>query len=560
MRELERSISSIRLRAVGRYKMWISARPGLLRFGAPTVLVAILLTPSIWMLSVIPPLWRDIDAYVQVTQPLGPGTILQYGPLYCFAARIPLYFGYAIDCVARSAPLPTPGFFVHPTLTDSGVFALLLSQHISLCFATFYLIAETTRLFWVRLVLTVAWAANPLFYTFAHCIGTETLSLILVLLTGATGLRFIRYSRRVPGREWLLFGFLLWLCILTRHINATLTGLLPLTFLLLSAYRLIMIVFARSQLLRRWQRLRARQALQKAMFAVAVGISCIVLANVSLRGLCYAAQIPYHSRVGFTFLFRLKFLAGLSLEKRNQLLDKVIKNTGSADVKRLIPLLRNSFADETPNWDVIAFKNKTEASLFPPQTDPREEKFYLVLNRTVLAFLCPPQAIFLSAVASDFKRSQGLTIPTVVRQLFVATAFYFTHPQIMPGCAPLRTFRGKSSAQVMAIFKKHYFQHPKNLNFRDLLFFWLISLALFVVVAKMRKQPAAEVASYAVGLTLVGLLMMLANCFLTVFQPRFALPMWELMIVSTSILSAKTIEYVAGRTKAPQHFARARRC
>ena len=546
MQELERANSSICLRAVGRFTTWMSATPGRLKFFASFVLFAVLLTPSIWMLSVIPPLWRDIDAYVQVTQPPGPGTILQYGPLYCFVARIPLYLGYAIDCVAHGAPLPTASFFIHPTLTDSGVFSLLLSQHISLCFATFYLIAETTRLFWVRLVLAVAWAANPLFYTVAHCIGTETLSLILVLLIGATGLRIIRYSRRVPGREWLLFGFLLWLCILTRHINAILAGLLPLTFLVLSACRLVMIKFARSQLLRRWQRLRVKQGLQKATLAVAVGISFIVLANVSLRGLCYAAQIPYHSSVGFTFLFRLKFLAGLSVEKRNQLLDKVIKNTDSADVKRLMPLLRNSFPDETPNWDVIAFKEKAQESLFPPQTDPREEKFYLALDRTVLAFLCPPQAIFLSAVASDFKRSQKVTIPTVVRQLFVATAFYFTHPRIMPGCASLRTFRGKSPAQVMAIFKKHYFQHPKNLNFRALLFFWLISLALFVVIANMRKQGAAGLASYAAALTAVGLLMMLANCVLNVFQPRYALPMWELTIVSVSILSAKTLEYIFG--------------
>jgi hypothetical protein len=38
--------------------------------------------------------------------------------------------------------------------------------------------------------------------------------------------------------------------------------------------------------------------------------------------------------------------------------------------------------------------------------------------------------------------------------------------------------------------------------------------------------------------------MMLANCFLTVFQPRFTLPMWELTIISMSILSAKTLEYI----------------
>ncbi len=178
MRELERSVSSIWLQTFVRFRRWISARSRLLALGALGVLFAVLLTPSIWMLSTIPPLWRDVDAYVQVTQPPGLGTILQYGPLYCFVARIPLYFGYAIDCVGARAPLPTPSFFVHPILTDSGVFVLHLSQHILLCFATFHVIAVATRLFWVRLALAVAWATNPLFYTFAHCIGTETLSTV----------------------------------------------------------------------------------------------------------------------------------------------------------------------------------------------------------------------------------------------------------------------------------------------------------------------------------------------------------------------------------------------
>jgi hypothetical protein len=322
-----------------------------------------------------------------------------------------------------------------------------------------------------------------------------------------------------------------------------------------------MIKFARSQLLRRWQGLRVKQGFRKATLAVAVGISCIVLANVSLRGLFYAAKTPYHSTVGFTFLFRLKFLAGLPVEKRNQLLDKVTKNTDSADVKNLIFLLRNSFREENPSWDVAGFKKKAQESLFSPQTDTTEEQFYVVLNRTAQVFLYPPEKIFLNAVASDFKASQEITIPSVVRQLFVATAFYFSHPGIMPDCASLSTFRDKNTAQVMAIFKKHsYLQHPKSFSYGVFLFLWCVSFPLFGVVAKVRVKQIATVSSYATALTLVGLFMMLANCFLTVFQPRFTLPMWELMIISTSILSAKTIEYVAGRTKAPQHFARAGRC
>jgi uncharacterized membrane protein YpjA len=107
----------------------------------------------------------------------------------------------------------------------------------------------------------------------------------------------------------------------------------------------------------------------------------------------------------------------------------------------------------------------------------------------------------------------------------------------MPQCASLVTFRDRNAAQVFAIFKNHsYFRHPKHLSYRALLFLWVIILGLFAVIARMRKQQAAGVASYAAALTMIGLFMMLANCVLAVFQPRYTLPMWELTIVSLSIL------------------------
>jgi len=540
-RELE-LFKAMWLRVFQRFRSLAGVKPRLVRLGETGVLIAFLLAPSIWMLSAIPPLWKDVDAYVQVTHPPGIGTILQYGPLYCFVARIPLYLGYIVDCIRLGAPFPTHDFFLHPTLSDSGVFMLLLSQHVALCCSAFHLIAVTSRLFLVRLVLVVIWAANPLFYTFAHCVGSETLSMILLLLVGATGLRIIRHPRRISRKEWVLFGVLLWLCILTRHINALLAALMPLTFFFLSAQRLTMIPFTRSRLLRRWRRLRARQDLQKATVALVIGFSCIALANISLRGLCHAVHIPYEFRVGYTFMWRLKFLATIPPETRDQLLDKVAKNTASPEVKKVISILREAFP-EAPNWDVMGFMRMAQALLFAPETKSQEQKFNLVLNRTARAFLYPPENVFLSAVAADFTRSRKAPIPSVVNQLFGQTTFYFSHSGAMAGCAPLSTFRDKSAAQILAIFKNHsYFHHHKSFSYNAFLFSWLINLSLVAVLAKVRKEQVAPISSYATALTLVGLVMMLANCFLNEFQPRYTLPMWELTIVSASVLAGQTME------------------
>ena len=528
-------------RAFQRFKGLPAAGPRLIGFLGLALLIAILLAPSIWMLSVIPPLWKDVDAYIQVTQPPGVGTVLHYGPLYCFVARIPLYLGHAIDCLRAGAPVPTAGFFFQPVLSDSGVFLLLCLQHLGLCAAAIDLITLASRLFLVRLVLAVAWAINPLFYAFAQCVGSETLSMILVLLIAAAGLRIIRHPRGVPWKDWCLFGILLWLCVLTRHINLMLAALMPLAFFLLSLQRLTMIPFARSQSLRRWRRLRMRQDLQKAVMAFAVGISCIVFANVSLRVFSRAAHIHYHSRLGFTFMWRLKFLSELPPETRNDLLDRVASRTSSPDARKVILSLSEAFP-EGPNSDVIAFLRQAELSL-APETKSQDERFAIALNAVAQAFLWPPQRILLGTVATDFARSREATIRSVVNHLFAGTTFFFSNPESMPGCASLVTFRDKTAPQIVAVFKKHsYFHRRKNFSYNAFLLFWLTNLVVLTILAMVRNEKIAALASYAAALTLLGLAMMLANCFLAEFLPRYTLPMWELTILSVSLLFGRAMD------------------
>jgi hypothetical protein len=555
------------LRAFDHLKDWAASNTRLVRLAAAIVVGAVLLAPSLWMLMVIPPLWRGLDAYVQLTDPPGLQTIVHFGPLYCFGARIPLYIGYIIECLRAGKSFPSPGFFINPTLNDSGVFLLLLSQHVALFCSAFYFIISASRLFWVRLVLAALWASNPLFYTFAHCVGSETLSMILLLLVGAVGLRIVQRSRNVGWKRWGLLGVLLWLSILTRHVNAVLAGLLPLTFLLLSGYRLIAIPLSRSQLLRRWQRLRMQEELKNAAVAVAIGISAIALANLSLRGLCRSAHVPYYSTFGITVATRLDFLARLPPEKRNQLLDEIARNSPFADVKKAVPLLREAFSKEKDNADNTAFLRKKDAEKMIPlyrEAYPQgwagaddsiaflekatsvfpQLSLLVVLNRTAKAFLFPPRKVYLDAVAEDLRRSQATTIPNVVNHLFLTTTLYFFFPaQRMAGYAPLLTYRHTSPNQIVGILEKHrYFHLWKSVSHAVFLCLWAANLALLAVCARIRKKRVAAVASYAVALTLGGLLMMLVNCVLIAFLPRFALPMWELTILSAAALLGLTLD------------------
>ena len=47
---------------------------------------------------------------------------------------------------------------------------------------------------------------------------------------------------------------------------------------------------------------------------------------------------------------------------------------------------------------------------------------------------------------------------------------------------------------------------------------------------------------YAAALMLVGLTIMLANCLLVEFQPRYTLPMWELTIISMTVAFGRSME------------------
>src|SRR5439155_17354532 len=130
-------------------------------------------------------------------------------------------------------------------------------------------------------------------------------------------------------------------------------------------------------------------------------------------------------------------------------------------------------------------------------------KLCLLLNRVAQACLYPPSKLLLSAVVSDFKKSQGSTIPSLVQQLFATTAFHVSHRGLTPNYASLSTFRANSPAQIMAIVAKYsHFHLWARFSHVALLLLWFINLALVAALPNVRKEEVATVSSDAAALML----------------------------------------------------------
>src|SRR3954451_22449956 len=83
------------------------------------LLLLCVFAPSVWMILTIPPLWRDADAYTQLTQPPLVSVFWNHAPAYCYLAKIPLYVGEKLEQWQHNEPPPRLTDPSQPALTDT---------------------------------------------------------------------------------------------------------------------------------------------------------------------------------------------------------------------------------------------------------------------------------------------------------------------------------------------------------------------------------------------------------------------------------------------------------
>jgi hypothetical protein len=512
-----------------------------LRTGA---LLLCLIAPSAWMLATVPPLWRDADAYVQLTENPIVVTFWGHAPAYSYAAKPLLFAGEQWERWHGNVS-PRPPQSSQPVLTNTGIWLVIICQHLGLVAAVFCFIRAVSRVFWVRLALALVWASNALFYTYAHCLGSETIGLIFITILATLGLRLIQ-SRREPGwTQWYAFAVVLGLCIFSRDLNLGLISLLPATLLLSWVWNRVSVSRSAGPWEKLWLRRRGARYLRQAVVAIAIGLACVVVTNTLKQNLARKTRMRPHSRIGFTFLWRLNFLDNLSPEARGVLLRKVAARTHSTDARRVIALIEQMHAEKA-DMGSVPFMQRA-ILLFD---GPKWLELDRALNEMAFAFLLPPTPEHFQASKHDLVYALKLPPSEITAYLFATTAFVLEHNDTMPQSTKLVTFVGMTADQIKSIPSQHrYFRLWQGLGYNKAFAVWLLAFMVFVVEVRRRRLNLTTLSAFGVALTAVGLLICATACLLHELEPRFALTLWQLLLLSLFLFVGKLADLFFGKSQ-----------
>ncbi len=338
-------------------------------------------------------------------------------------------------------------------------------------------------------------------------------------------------SRELPWTDWYVFAIALCGCILSRHINLCLAGLLPAVFLISWVGIRAPAVLGGA---RKTDRAAAARQLQDAFVAIAIAVACLATTSALTRNLARNTRLQPHSRIGYTFLWRLHFLNNLSPDSRAALFRQIRARARSTKVRKLVATLEQLYLQGRGLDDGALMQKGIEDF----QGSLHWQELDRALNELAFLFLWPPTTELLGAAKTDFLAGWKAPPTEISTFLFHTTAYYFANREAMPDCAGLVTFRATSGPQIISIPTQfRYLRLWENLSYHKLLFIWLIALVARLGAERRAKVSRSATTTLAIVLTVLGVVMFAASCLLVDNQPRFRLPMWQLLFLSLCLIA-----------------------
>jgi hypothetical protein len=76
---------------------------------------------------------------------------------------------------------------------------------------------------------------------------------------------------------------------------------------------------------------------------------------------------------------------------------------------------------------------------------------------------------------------------------------------------------------------------------------WFGTLLVLILIARWQKVNASAIAAFGIALVAIGLVTVASACLLTEFLPRYAFPMWLLLLLSLYMLCGAAADLIVWR-------------
>ncbi len=493
----------------------------LLRRFVPLLILAI---PSLYILVTLPPLWRDSDGFNEIASTFAPKGIIHWLPGYCLGGRLIVFGGSIAASLLGGHGLPYLSISITP-LSNAGIYALILVQHLFLIFSLFYAVRTFSPSFPMRVLFAVFFALTPWLYIYANCVGSEAFSNPLVYLIAACGWNCFRAVELERRRVFVYFCLLL-AAALTRQINAVLAAGLPIALLPFVGRELLLRGAASSADAQ--SRFRATR---RFLLFVVVGLSAIGASLLVQQTMCWMFRVPFRSTFGETFEWRLSYLEQLPEQERNAILARISTKLGDPVVTEALDALNRSLT-EGNKWANMFLFYKIDEILVRTGLNEMQHRTWqidLKLNRIATCVLLSGEPHFWQAAWSDVRQSPFFTQTDLAYSPFILTDWLQTqlpYPRYgrLRGLSSFRHEPGYYTAAWDRIAYVHLYSGIPMMVMGCL----TIAFGGFALVGASQDGVTKSGISYAAGMIVVGILISLANCFSTFLAARFYLPVYSL--------------------------------
>jgi hypothetical protein len=446
-----------------------------------------------------PPLWRDYDGLIQISNRPNDMTILQYPPAYPFFSRMHVY---AAEIISGWVHHVKTAIHIRKavTLNDAGIHALVVSQQLALALALTYFTLLGAPGWKGRLLIALLLISNAAIFIPAQLISTEALSQSLLVLFVALGLRLFRAERL---SAWACGGYALVLIalILTRHANAVFAMLLPLAYFFAS--------FAGG---------RAR-AWKLAALYIGLGVVCILASDLATRALCHVFDVEYRNISARGTSEKLGFVDHMTPPERGAFLARLQAQASDPIVKEAIPLLARHAAWTEQREEIETLLRRTSPDL-------PEEKLHVAadayLERVAGLFYATHNHYLLMEMNQATWRTLAQATAGDVSRYFLRTAawsidLYPTQASLDKRTHDLAVCSPAAKDRIVAFEQNPWLRlWDWAPNGAFLLLSALVSIALL-----FRGIGDAAAQRYAIAIGIVSVVSTVMTFYFVNYQPRF---------------------------------------